>query len=177
MAARLVAISSRGGAGNDWLYGDVDITGGANAFTGNDVIHGDDGNDYLWGGRGQDRLFGDAGDDTLYVTDSKSTMFGGTGADTFAFQERLLGPNAGSKIMDFDAFEGDTIDLSRFDNDAATPFTFIGDADFSGTAGELQVKTIGRWQYVEVDLDGDGLGDLGLKVFDTATLTVDDFVL
>ncbi|QQG37445.1 MAG: type I secretion C-terminal target domain-containing protein [Micavibrio aeruginosavorus] len=56
--------------------------------------------DYLDGGNGNDLLIGGAGDDTLT---------GGNGADVFKF---LSGANGKDRVTDFDAREGDKIDIS-----------------------------------------------------------------
>ncbi len=57
-----------GGAAADYLQGDPDGAEGHDA--GNDVIHGGDGNDQIFGdgaeGSGNDTIYGDAGNDTIY---------------------------------------------------------------------------------------------------------------
>ena len=75
---------------------DSTLSGGA----GNDYISGGAGNDILIGGDGDDILMGGTGDDTLT---------GGTGADQFVWK---AGHTGNDVITDFNAAQGDRIDLS-----------------------------------------------------------------
>ena len=104
-----------GGAGFDVLYGGVGqdtIDGGSSddnlvGGAGPDTLFGSSGNDTLAGGAGNDYLQGDSGDDILT---------GGDGADRFGFATGTvfdmddLGVDV---ITDFDAIEGDKIQLSK----------------------------------------------------------------
>lgn len=95
-----------GGAGNDELNGltGADILGGG---AGLDFLFGGEGDDVLYGGAGNDRLFGGAGNDSLDGGLGDDILSGGRGADTFIF-----GRNEGKDVVrDFDAAEGDRIDL------------------------------------------------------------------
>ena len=87
------------GSGNDILHGgegdDLLLGGG-----GNDILNGGLGDDILYGGTGNDTLTGGKGDDILH---------GGTGSDTFTW---LKGDDGHDVIKDFNAEEGDRIDLS-----------------------------------------------------------------
>ncbi|OGP85144.1 MAG: hypothetical protein A2V87_01885 [Deltaproteobacteria bacterium RBG_16_58_17] len=69
--------------------------------TGNDILTGSSGSDFLVGGDGNDILVGGIGNDTLT---------GGPGADTFVFRE--TGSANIDHIVDYNAAEGDKIDLS-----------------------------------------------------------------
>ena len=86
-------ISGRGG--NDTLLGGA----------GNDLLDGGAGNDILEGGPGSDLLFGGPGNDT---------MTGGDDADRFFF---LSLPDRGDDILDFNADEGDVLNLSALFSD------------------------------------------------------------
>ncbi|WP_421682630.1 retention module-containing protein [Stutzerimonas urumqiensis] len=93
------AISILGGSASSTLSGaagDDYVSGGA----GDDKLQGLAGDDTLDGGSGADSLLGGLGDDIL---------IGGSGADTFAWQAGDTGQDV---IKDFDAGEGDRIDLS-----------------------------------------------------------------
>jgi Ca2+-binding RTX toxin-like protein len=94
------------------IYGtpgsDPDLTGTGESdyiigFGGDDTLHGNEGNDFLYGdffytGSGDDHLFGDAGNDVIA---------GGRGADTFYF-----GVDSGNDIVpDLNPSEGDKIAL------------------------------------------------------------------
>ncbi len=67
---------------------------------GNDVIDGGSGDDILFGQEGDDVISGGLGDDLLY---------GGSGADMFVFEAIADGLDV---IADFNAVEGDRLDLS-----------------------------------------------------------------
>jgi hypothetical protein len=81
--------------------------------------------------------------------------------------------------MDFAT--GDKIDLSSID--AATrgrgnnAFTFIGDADFTGTAGQLHYYTDGSHTYICGDRNGDKVADFTICLDGLHTLHSSDFVL
>ena len=83
-----------GGSGNDTL--DV-----SDRFADETFVDGGSGNDTIKGGVGRDHIFGGTGDDVLT---------GGSGADIFYFSEN----HGNDTITDFNAAEGDRIDLSGF---------------------------------------------------------------
>ncbi|NEO79198.1 calcium-binding protein [Moorena sp. SIO4G3] len=111
-----------GGDGNDTLDG----------AEGADTLIGESGHDLIIGGYGNDSLTGGDGDDTLRGGSDSDTLTGGEGADIFSF--RLLFPSAGftrpivgsqftappkpergmETIEDFNALEGDKIEISGF---------------------------------------------------------------
>lgn len=120
-----------GGEGNDILAGgnhNDTLVGGA----GNDVLRGGNGDDIIWGGAGQDILHGDGA--------------AGGGADTFCFSGRSIG--SFDIIKDFDAAEGDVLDL-RFllrNFDAAT----------DAASDYVKFQDLGLRTIVRVDADGRG---------------------
>jgi Ca2+-binding RTX toxin-like protein len=125
--------------------------------------------DVLRGSDSANILVGDAGDDILT---------GGGGADLFAYRDSSAGHDL---ITDFNAAEGDRIDLSAIDPHPESlerdPFSFIGSAAFSGTAGEVRAEEgSGGWD-VSVDVDGDGAADFSIHVVTAAPVTAADFVL
>jgi len=67
---------------------------------GNDTIHGGDGDDIIYGQEGDDIIYGGAGENILS---------GGSGADTFVMEAVKQGIDV---IRDFDANEGDVLDIS-----------------------------------------------------------------
>lgn len=131
-----------GGAGHDRFYGEEghDL---ALMDEGNDLAFGGGGDDYLDGGAGDDVLIGGAGEDTLWGGQGNDTLYldaadvlahGGRGADRFV----LTGERGDNRIRlpDFDAEEGDTLDLSQvFQYGVPSMVTLRGD--------ELQVDTDG----------------------------------
>jgi Ca2+-binding RTX toxin-like protein len=82
---------------NSNLYNDDGLYGAENS---DDTLYGNNGDDVLYGLSGNDTLSGGSGNDTLT---------GGDGADTFLFGAVSEGVDV---IRDFDADEGDVLDLS-----------------------------------------------------------------
>lgn len=153
-----------GRSGKDMLWG----------HNGNDVIRGEGGDDKLKGGLGNDLIDGGKGRDKLT---------GDGGADTFFF-DNLKDSKVKSKdrdvIRDFDATEGDIIDLAGIDakeGGSDSDFKFIGTAGFSDTKGELRYAEKADKVIVKGDVDGDGEADFAIKVKGVTSLAEDDFVL
>lgn len=76
---------------------------------GDDLVLGNGGDDSIKGSNGNDKLTGGLGDDTLIGGTGNDVMFGGDGADVFVFGADGAGFD---KVGDFDAFEGDTVQLN-----------------------------------------------------------------
>ncbi|WP_198672076.1 calcium-binding protein [Pseudogemmobacter bohemicus] len=161
------------------LRGSANLTGIGNEY-GNKII-GNDGNNVLDGAGGNDYLAGGAGDDMLIGGDGMDLLFGGAGADVFVWRnaaESAVGTGR-DQIGDFAA--GDLIDLSAMDADSLTEgnqaFTFIGHANFSGVAGQLNLWGNGSVTILQGDLDGDRQADFQIMVSGVATLSETDFLL
>ena len=88
----------RGYQGVDWLFGGE----------GKDRLKGGEGDDVLFGGEGNDRLKGGDGDDLMIGGMGDDKMTGGADADTFLFHD----DHGNDRILDFNASEGDKIDLT-----------------------------------------------------------------
>ena len=129
---------------------DDDLTG----TSGDDVLLGLDGNDTLSGGDGDDILAGGLGSDTLT---------GGAGGDTFLIDADALDLTIEDIIVDFNAGEGDVVDLSeilenidsadidefvRFDADGSSPDANAGDlqVDIDGNATGAEFVTVANVQ-------------------------------
>jgi Ca2+-binding RTX toxin-like protein len=165
-----------GGIGNDTLYG----------LAGADALAGDDGRDQLWGGagddllsggRGRDKIAGEKGRDVLTGGLDADKLKGGADADTFRFLS-IADSKPGSrrdKIGDFR--NGDEIDLSAIDANASEDgnqaFVFIGDAAFTGVAGQLRFSG----KLVQGDTDGNGKADFEIKLSGGVDLDAADFLL
>ena len=176
-----------------------------NVITGNglaNLLSGNDGNDTLNGGDGNDTLLGGAGNDRLVGGKGIEKMTGAAGADTFApaaLDDAEVATKAGSlsidMILDFNAGEGDRIDLSNL----GQKFNFIGKAD-GKQAGDLSWKSFGNVNAAEsvlgIDLDGiegkgsndpvsilfghtndDGIADFAIVLFNTSNVTLADLVV
>ncbi|MFQ3616120.1 MAG: hypothetical protein SNJ57_14405 [Cyanobacteriota bacterium] len=101
-----------GTAEQDWLQG----KGGGDRLLGklgNDVLQGGAGPDVLLGGLGMDVLLGGGGDDLLDGGGGINLLIGGRGEDTFRLSGTAANINDSqpSIIADFNAFEGDKIQL------------------------------------------------------------------
>jgi Ca2+-binding RTX toxin-like protein len=135
---------------NDSLRGD-DNANSLLGDLGNDVLLGYGGADLLMGGDGFDSLDGHEGDDTLHGDDGQDTIIGGMGRDvlsggnspdTFIWRSTdETGVTAATADAILDFTPGDFISVSLIDANITVAgnqaFTFIGNAAFSGTPGEL----------------------------------------
>lgn len=154
-----------GSAHNDTLNGNAD----------DNNLQGNGGSDVLDGGRGADLLNGGTGADLLT---------GGLGSDVFKFSSASdSGLPVQDVITDFNRNQNDKIDLSAIDangwqSDGNGAFTFIGQAAFSGSAGELRFTAGGKLlTTVEGDINGDGNADFQIALVAVSTLAAEDFVL
>ena len=173
----------RGGNGDDFLSGRE----GADLILGNrgaDRMYGGDDADRLYGGDENDEMFGGSGDDLLRGGSGQDFHTGGSGADLFVWFDGEFAGLTGStadRIYDFNAAEGDRIDLENVDAIAGTAgddaFTFIGSAAFTGQAGELRSEVFASHTNVYGDVDGDGSADFAIRVDGTTPLTGADFIL
>ncbi len=130
-----------------------------------DVLDGGAGNDILVGGQGLDLLTG------------------GSGKDIFRFDEPdfagVVAADA-DRILDFSSAEGDRIDLRLVDAVAGgkdNAFMFVGNAGFSGKAGELRYDFGDGYALVTGDVDGDRLADLAIRLDGVSLLAANDFIL
>ncbi len=132
-----------------------------------DAITGTTAGDTLYGLAGNDTLSGGDGDDVLVGGTGADSLFGGAGADVF-------------KYTSFNQIKGDTIadfsaeDILEFS--AIAGASFIGNAQFSGVAGEIRYSVnrltafmlsdssvIMGASSINIDSDGDTKADLFLQ--------------
>jgi Ca2+-binding RTX toxin-like protein len=151
----LLSVQNRDGTGNAL----------ANRLTGNS------GNNTLSGLAGNDTLVGGDGDDVLIGGLGKDTLTGGLGADTFRYLQESIGVGSSEldNITDFSTAEGDRFDFSAIDADSGTDADqafVLAESGFTKAAGEMFVfYTASQDQTViRLDVDGDGLADLQLRV-------------
>lgn len=128
-----------GGDGNDRIAG----SGTLNGNEGNDIISGYKYDDILIGGDGNDRLLGGDGNDFLNGGDGKDQLYGGRGADIFFFDSL----DEVDFVGDFNRNE-DFLDLS----DLIIDFDPVS----SAIADFVQISTVGRVTFLQVDVDGAG---------------------
>jgi serralysin len=106
--------------------------------------------DVLWGNEVANVLKGMDGNDVLDGFQGADQLYGGAGSDTFQFHNL----ETHDQIMDF-ATGVDHIDVSAFGFSS-----FIGNAAFSDTAGELRYDS----GVLSGDLNGDGLADFAVTI-------------
>ena len=149
-------------------------------------ITGSFGDNLLRGLDGDDRLEGASGDDILVGGGGRDILEGGQGADRFDFADGDAGFGAGRDvILDFDP-DADLINLGAMDANTGRggnqAFSFVGEAAFTGAAGELRAElfTYTNLEVVTIiqgDLNGDGEGDFQIELRGDHTLTAGDFIL
>ena len=152
-----------GGFGNDTLMG----RGGADSMSGDagtDSLNGGLGNDALAGGLGADNLTGGSGGD-VFRYDS--------GADsTAATRDRITDFLQGEDIIDLLAVDA-IISLLPGDN----TFSFIGNAAFSGAAGELRFQIQNGNTLIQGETNGWAGADFEILLTGNIQLNAADFVL
>lgn len=152
-----------GSDGADRLYG----------YGGTDTLQGGNGDDFLYGGGANDQLFGGAGRDILR---------GDPGSDVFWFDDgdySGITNAAADRIVDFTQ-GSDRINLSQTDavaGGADNAFVFIGNAAFTGVAGQLRYTQSAGVTLILGDTNGDGAADTGIALTGTINLLAGDFVL
>jgi len=169
-----------GGAGDDTLKGeagDDTLAGGS----GDDTLDGGGGGDALTGGDDDDILIGGAGNDELTGGGGTDQLIGGSGADRFVFDDVAGSPvQAPDLVFDFNAVQGDQIDVSGIDAISGTiendEFNFIGDDAFSGSAGELRFVHDLADGLLEGDVNGDGTADMTIELLGVTSLMGDDIM-
>ncbi|MDJ0389003.1 hypothetical protein QMO56_12840 [Roseomonas sp. E05] len=127
-----------------------------------DTIYGMDGNDTLEGGAGADTLWGGNGNDVLIGGRGADMLIGGAGSDIFRYAS--LEDIHLDRIVDFEA--GDQIDLS-----AIAGLRFLGEAAFTGTAGDVRVSYSAGLTTLLFDTRGYGAADVVLTLNGTLRLT------
>jgi hypothetical protein len=143
----------------------------------------DDGSFRVFGGQGADVIQGSQNADIIVGRERGDTLYGHGGDDAFRYND-VSESNSVERdgIQDFSL--GDLIDLSRIDANTVAAgnqaFSFMGEGDLSGTAGELRFKSLSAtvWE-VKGDTDGDGDSDfeLVLVINTPDPITAGDFIL
>lgn len=177
-----------GGAGQDSLMGDsgadllVGGDGGDELLGGldQDTLSGGAGNDTLNGGDGADVLRGGAGDDSLHGMEGADRLRGDDGADAFALGK---GSFAGKRVLDFDALEGDWLQLRHLG--PGLPPGPLAEARFvanlSGKATQDFAQVIYETDAGRLWYDPDGTGAVEREVLailvGAPTLSASDIVI
>ena len=137
-----------GDEGNDRIYGG----------SGDDLLLGWTGNDTLESGSGNDRLFGDAGDDELRGSSGNDRfeggrgadrLYGGSGADVFVFEyrsESTVAAKGRDTIFGFRSAQQDKIDVSAIDANTRS----AGDQAFRFIGDDAFHKKAGELRYEKI---------------------------
>lgn len=147
---------------------------------GRDRLFGGSGNDKLFGGGGADRLFGQLGRDRLAGGPGPDLMAGGPGPD-------ILTGGGGDDIFRYlsasDSRPGSSADLItdfRPGSDhldlSALDLRYVGRQDFSDDH-QVRWERGGGETRVFVDIDGDGVADMLIRLDGMLRLDGDDFLL
>ena len=205
-------VTELGGEGTDtvmasitYMLGDnvenLVLTGTARKGTGNDLANIISGNDVA------NLLYGGGGNDTLRGLDGIDRFTGGTGADRFVMDVNSteVTTNRGSlsidMILDFNAAQGDKIDLSNIDFNGTAAgngtFNFVGSGN-GQNAGDVSFTSYASVGAAEAalgyDIDGidgpgasgpvsiifghtdnDSVADFAVVLFNTSTVNLADF--
>lgn len=157
---------------------DLYVSGNGAATT----FHGSDGHDFVDAGAGNDVLIGNGGSDTLRGDEGSDILIGGlgldsltggSGADIFRFLDFTdlrdpANPQARERIWDFNASQGDRIDLSAIDaipGGADDAFIFLGRSPFTGRPGEIRLTSGETMPVLRIDFDGDGRADAIVELY------------
>ncbi|MBI1406606.1 MAG: hypothetical protein GC145_10825 [Caulobacter sp.] len=139
------------------LQGAGDIDGTGNGLANN--LQGNSGANRLDGGAGVDSINGNDGDDFIIGGLGNDLLRGGAGADTFVVAH-AFGPTLETDVIyDFDAAEGDILDLS-----GAYAGTLSLVSSFTRHAGEMTLTLMGGQTLLRLDIDGDGRVDYQMKI-------------
>ncbi|TVS00321.1 MAG: hypothetical protein EA406_00875, partial [Rhodospirillales bacterium] len=138
---------------------------------GRDRLIGTEGDDVIFGFGGDDIIHAGAGDDIIVAGPGRNQVYGGPGADLFV----LHGRDSISIIYDFDAAEGDRLDI------ADTAFRRDGEVDLD----LLTLTRQGSFHRLSGEMDGEdiplallrGLGDTDLETLFGRSPEMDDLLL
>jgi Ca2+-binding RTX toxin-like protein len=153
-----------------------------NGAGGSDNITGSSADDVLLGGAGMDTINGGDGNDRIEGGAQADRLSGGVGADIFDYNS-LAESNAANRdrIIDFQ-LGIDDIDLSTIDANSTVggnqAFTFISFLPFTGTPGQLRFEADGATGIrILGDVNGDGIADLDISMFNLPGIQASDFIL
>jgi Ca2+-binding RTX toxin-like protein len=131
-------------------------------------------------------MAGNGAANVLIGRGGNDTLTGGGGADRFemdAVADMGLASGACDLIADFASAEGDRMDLSRIDANAAVAgrqaFTFIGTAAFSGTdaTGQIRYETGPASTMVYGSTNADAAPEFAIELVGVASMSAAEFLL
>jgi Ca2+-binding RTX toxin-like protein len=130
------------------------------------------------GGRGDDRLELGSGGGELWGGRGRDILTGGEGTDEFTFArhgQSALGIEDADVIRNFG--KGDVVRLAFLDGlDGRPALHWIGEGEFSSTAGEVRFEALDGGLAIRVDSDGDGKADFSIAFRGDVDLDTADFI-
>ena len=144
----------------------------ARSGAGNDTLNGNDVANQLIAGAGNDIVDGGAGDDVIYAGDGADTLTGGSGKDQFLYA--LIGESgvgAGRDVITDFVHGQDKLGLNQIGAKS-----FIGTADFSGVAGQVNYSAGQGVTVVRLDVNGDRAVDFEVQLNGLLQLDSLDYV-
>jgi serralysin len=160
-------------------YSSVENLTGSNF---SDRLYGDNSANTIDGLAGADLINGGGGNDRLYGASGADDLYGGTGADAFIFKSTSdTGSTlaAADTIFDFNATQGDKIDLSGIDANTKVSgnqaFSFVG--TFTGASAQVRFEKAASDTYVYGDVNGDKKTDFMIHLDDAFTILGSYFIL
>lgn len=132
-----------------------------------DTVTGTTGGDILYGFAGNDTLFGGDGNDVLEGGMGADSLFGGAGADVFKYTS--FKQVRGDTIADFSA--EDTLDFS-----AIAGAKFIGNAQFSGVAGQIRYSITNSMSFWVIDGSTTVIGSSSISIDSDGDAKADGFL-
>jgi Ca2+-binding RTX toxin-like protein len=138
----------------------------------NNRLVGNDTHNTIFGYGGDDRIEAGGGFDYLAGGSGRDVIYGGADGDVFNFhtpEECGFSAATADQLLDFNAAEGDVIDLSVIDANTIAAgdqgFAFIGGNQFSGVAGQLRFASFaGSNGFIVGDVNGDRVSDFFIEV-------------
>lgn len=141
-----------GGNGDDSLRGSGNGADDMKGGKGDDRVIGGGNDDTLSGGDGDDFLSGGGGGDVLDGGAGRDTYFGGAGADVFQIR---LDELDGDQVRDFDASEGDMVQILGLSDPAQVSLAIGSDSvtltdTLTGEVAELRISGAQETDFVMI---------------------------
>ncbi|OAT24985.1 serralysin family metalloprotease [Proteus myxofaciens] len=166
IAKGVVIEEAIGGSGNDIIIGnDADnwLSGGA----GNDIIYGGAGNDHIYGGAGQDTLWGAGRDIAQEESGNNTFVYKDISDSTFEFADIIMDFKTGKDKIDLT----DLIKNTFYDNS----INYVD--QLSGKGGELAINYNDMNDMSEVLINAYGHYNPEFKIDIVGVITPNDFIV
>ena len=146
-------LDAYGNTGNNVLRG----TSGVNYINGNsgdDTLFGYGGNDTVNGGNGADSLYGDAGSDTLNGGAGDDSLRGGAGRDTFVFSSGFGNDTLYDFTVGFDSIDLSDLNFGTYASLLSNTADVSGDAVITLSGNTITLDGVTKSQLQQGDFIG-----------------------